>query len=180
MIQATLNKEMIDLLKKLISSRFTSYECAKKYNTTYGNMRINTDKASVELSNIQKTIPFFDIEEDIAVLECFKSDPNTEFKPYCIEPFEQYEVDEIITEIKIVNDIIDVNHGEYKISFDRAVIFKTDKSTLMFSRDIWFSEVINISENEDYDAVYSIDEAVEAWSNDGDNKVDIIRTIKVL
>ena len=50
----------------------------------------------------------------------------------------------------------------------------------MFSRDIWFSEVITINENDDYDAVYSIDKVVEAWSDDGENKVKVIRTSRKL
>ena len=50
----------------------------------------------------------------------------------------------------------------------------------MFSRDIWFSEVITINENDNYDTVYPIDEVVETWSNDGENKVNVIRTIRKL
>ena len=73
-----------------------------------------------------------------------------------------------------------LNDGEYEISFDRAIIFRTDKKDIMFSRDIWFSEVITINENDDYDAVYSIDQVVEAWSDEGENKVNVIRTSRKL
>ena len=82
--------------------------------------------------------------------------------------------------IEIINDVIEVNDGEYEISFDRAIIFRTDKKDIMFSRDIWFSEVITINENDDYDAVYSIDQVVEAWSDEGENKVNVVRTSRKL
>lgn len=180
MVYATLNEDMIELLKNLKLSNLISYECAITYNTVYGNLRINTDKYSVELSNIEKEMPFFDITEDIACFECKISDPSIKFKPYCIEPFEVFEIGEKIEDVEVINDVIDVNDGEYEISFDRAIIFRTDKRNIMFSRNIWFSEVITISENVDYDAIYSIDEVVEAWSNDGENKVNVIRKIRKL
>ena len=180
MVYATLNKDMIELLKNLKFSNLISYECAKTYNTAYGNLRINTDKYSIELSNIEKTMPFFDITEDVACFECKVSNPSIKFKPYCIEPFEEFEIGEKIENIEIINDVIDVNDGEYEISFDRAIIFRTDKRDIMFSRNIWFSEVITISENDDYDAVYSIDEVIEAWSDEGDNEVNVIRTVRKL
>lgn len=180
MVYVTLNEDMILLLKSLKYSNLISYEGAKTHNTFYGNLRINTDKCSIELSNIEKTMPFFDITEDIACLECKLSNPQIEFKPYCIEPFEVFKIDGRIENIEIVNDVIDVNDGEYEISFDRAIIFRTEEKDIMFSRDIWFSEVITINENDNYDTVYPIDEVVETWSNDGENKVNVIRTIRKL
>ena len=180
MVYATLNEEMIELLKNLKFSNFISYECGKTHHTAYGNLRINTDKCSIELSNIEREMSFFDSTEDVACLECKVSNPTIEFKPYCVEPFEVFKIDGKIENIEIINDIIEVNDGEYEISFDRAIIFRTDKKDIMFSRDIWFSEVITINENDDYDAVYSIDQVVEAWSDEGENKVNVIRTSRKL
>ncbi len=180
MIYATLSKDMIDLLKNLKFSNMLSYECAKTHDTVYGNLRINTDKYSIELSNIEKTMPFFSANEDIACFECKISNPNVEFRPYCIEPFEVFKVGKTIQNIEIINDVINVNNGEYEISFDRAIIFRMNKGVIMFSRDIWFSEVITISENDNYDAIYPIDEVIEVWSNEGENEINVIRTNKKL
>lgn len=180
MICATLNKAMEEMLKNIKESEFISYECGKVYNNAYGNLRINTTAGSIEITNLVKTTSFFDIEENVAYLECKISNPNDEFKPYCLEPFETFEVSGTIKSIEIINDTINVNDGEYEISFDRAIIFRTEKKDIMFSRDIWFSEVITINENDDYDAVYSIDEVVEAWSDEGKNKVNVIRTSRKL
>ena len=180
MVNASLNKNMLCLLKKLKSSKFISYECAKNHSSAYGNLRINTDNGSIEITNIEKTMPFFDIEEDVTSFECEISDSYAEFKPYCIEPFEAFEVGEIITGIEIINDEINVNDGEYEISFDQAIIIRTEKQTIMFSRDIWFLEVITIFDNDNYDEFFSVEQAIEAWSEEGKNDVKVIRTKKVL
>ena len=180
MVYATLSGDMIELLKQLKFSNFISYECGKINNTAYGNLRINTDKGSVELSNIEREIPFFDITEEVACFECKVSDPSTEFKPYCIEPFDVFKIGEKIKNIAVINDAININDGEYEISFDRAIIFRTDKKDIMFSRDIWFSEVITNNENDDSDAVYPAHEVIDAWSEQGVNKVDVIRTVREL
>ena len=37
-----------------------------------------------------------------------------------------------------------------------------------------------LDENDDYDAVYSIDQVVEAWSDEGENKVNVVRTSRKL
>lgn len=180
MIYVTLNNNMEEMLRNTKESKFISYECGKNFDTAYGNLRINTDTVSIELSNIAKEMPFFDGVEDIACLEFKVSNPAIEFKPYCIEPFEVFEIDAKIESIEIINDTINVNDGEYEIAFDRAIIFRTDKKDIMFSRDVWFSEVITISEHDDYDAIYPIDEVIELWSDQGENKVNVRRTIRKL
>lgn len=50
-----------------------------------------------------------------------------------------------------------------------------DSDILMLARDTWFSEMINIANNDDYDSIHSIDELKEEWSNEGEDKVDIER-----
>ena len=46
----------------------------------------------------------------------------------------------------------------------------------MFSKDVWFSEIINISDNDDYDSVYPIDSVIEHWNSEGDYEVAVKRT----
>ena len=180
MIYITLNNNMEKMLRTIIGVKIISYECGKNYDTAYGNLRINTEILSIELSNMIKEKPFFDGVGDVACLECKISNPDVEFKPYCIEPFEAFDIDSRIESIEIINDEIDVNDGEYEISFDRAIVFRTDKRDIMFSRGVWFSEVITISEHDDYDSIYPVDEVVEVWSDQGDNKVKVIRTCSSL
>ena len=51
---------------------------------------------------------------------------------------------------------------------------------LKVARDTWFSEIITISDNDDYDQVFSIEDVKEAWSIDGENTVDVKRTSRNL
>ncbi len=180
MVYATFTEDMIRLLKELKGARFLSYECEDTNGDAYGNLRINTDKMSVELTNIQQIMPFYTDEEEIACFACAKVDPEKKFKPYCITDTCKVDVGDKILGISIVSDEITMNDGEYEISFDRAVIITMEKRILMFSRDIWFSEVIDISEHDNYDLRYPITEVIEAWSNEGRDKVEVKRTRKEL
>ena len=83
-------------------------------------------------------------------------------------------------DIEIVNDSICINDGEFEISFDQAIIIRTESKLIMFSRDIWFSEDITISEHDDYNSIFPIYQVVDSWSDDGENKVNVIRTSRNL
>ncbi len=180
MIKAILTGEMKKSLRELIGKNFVSYECGKTFNTAYGNLRINTSGVSIEITNLEKEMPFFDGTEEVAVLQCEKIGSNKPFQPYCIEPFQIYEVGEIIKSIEIIKDKINVNNGEYEIAFDRAIVIRMEKGILMFSRGIWFSEEIAISENDQYDTLFPIEEVVDAWSNEGEYMVRVERFIETL
>lgn len=180
MIYVTLNNNMEEMLRNIKESKFISYECGKVFGNAYGNLRINTDKSSVEITNLQKTTPFFDTEEEVAGFKCKMVESNSRFKPYCEEPFEAFEVGESIKDIEIVNDSICINDGEFEISFDQAIIIRTESKLIMFSRDIWFSEDITISEHDDYNSIFPISQVVDSWSDDGENKVNVIRTSRKL
>ncbi len=180
MIYVTLNQTMEAMLKNIKTSKFISYECGKVFGNAYGNFRINTDKTAIEISNFQKTTPFFGSEEEVAGFNCKEVEKNSVFKPYCEEPFESFEVNETIADIEIVNDSICINNGEFEISFDQAIIIRTETKTIMFSRDIWFSEDITISEHDDYNSVFPISQLIDSWSDDGEKKVCVIRKSRKL
>ncbi|MBE7038258.1 MAG: hypothetical protein E7404_05065 [Ruminococcaceae bacterium] len=173
MTNATLDKNMIELLKNLKNTKFISYECGEVFNLVGGNLKINTDKISLEITNFLKEDLFFDENEEFAVFECKKS--NSNFKPYCDTPLKNFDIEENIVTIEIINDFISVNNGKYKFSYDQAIIIKTVNKTIMFSRDVWFSEVITISDNDNYDAVFPISEVKETFSNFGEYEVEVKR-----
>ena len=180
MVYMTLTKEMEDMLKSIINSTFISYERDDFGFSAYGNLRINTNKTSIELTNLEKVVPFIKDEEEVAGFECQIVDKNTKFSPYCIIGSVEVKVDSLIKEIEIVNDFIYVNDGEYEISFDQAIIIKTEAKTIMFSRSAWFSETISIREHDDYDSIYPVSEERELFENEDTNKVKITRTRRKL
>ena len=180
MVYMTLTKEMEDMLKSIINSTFISYECDDFVISTYGKFRINADKISIEVTNLEKVVPFIEDEEEVAGFECQIVDKNTKFSPYCITGSAEVKVNSLIKEIEIVNDFIYVNDGEYEISFDQAIIIKTEAKTIMFSRSAWFSETISIREHDDYDSIYPVSEERELFENEDTNKVKITRTRRKL
>lgn len=177
MVDARFTKEMIDILSDMKGKTFVSYECDEGHGfpRAYGNFRINLDGYSVEVSNEIHGLPFFDTVEDIAVFVCKQVDSKTLYVPGVIGEIRTEPIEEIIESVEIITDEINVNNGEYEIVFDTALIIRTEYQTIMFSRDVWFSEVINISDNDDYDSVYPINSVIEHWNNEGDYDVSVKR-----
>ena len=176
MIKRNLSKGMINLLKSLIGSDLISYECKPLVNTTYGALRLNTSICSVEISNLFDDITILGATEEVSGFKCKKVDSDTLFKPYGIHDSTVFNLDGRIGSIEIVRDDIAVNSENYSISFDQAIIIKTDKVTIMFSRDVWFDETIVIKYDDNYDDVYSTESAAYALSDYVQYEVDVKRT----
>ena len=181
MIIAKFSKEMIKILKDMIGHIFCSYVCGNTIaGEAYGNLQINLDTFAVEVLNELYVLPFFNLTEDISHFSCKKKSLDELFKPYCIEPTETHFVSEKILSVSIIEDEISVNNGEYKINFDMALIVKTDTHKYIFSREWYFSENIIISCDKEFNDIYPISMVEESWSDDGENKVTINRTMKEL
>lgn len=178
MIYATFTEEMRMLLHSMIGKKFSSYECGldERFFRAFGNVRINVDTLPVELTNEEHSLPLLDGYEDMTYFSVEKVDSNFRFEPDVVTNTKVIEVNKVITSIEIVTDSISVNKGEYQITFDAALIFHMGNDTLMFARDAWFSELITIKENDEYDNVFPIQEAKESWSNDGELKVEVQRS----
>ena len=179
MVKATFTDEMKKILSNMIGRQFVSYECEKDdgFSRAFGNIRINIDTFSIELINEEHTLPFFDDTEDITCFACTKVDSEQSFEPAVVTETCVTEVGKVITGVELINDIISVNNGEYEISFDAAIIIHMGNDVVMLARDTWFSEIITIADNDDYDQVFSIEDVKEAWSNEGENMVDVKRTL---
>ena len=177
MVKAIMTDEMRSILTGIIGSQLISYETEKEpsFSRVYGNLRINTSVGSIEVSNEEQVFPFFDDSEDMTCFSCVKVDPMIPFEPAVITDTQIIEVNNTITGVDIISDIIDINQGEYQITFDAAIIIHMGNDALMLARDTWFSELITIADNDDYDQVFSIDEVKEVWSNDGDYNVSVQR-----
>ena len=178
MVNARFTEEMIKILSDMKGITFVSYECDEGHGfpRAYGNFRINLEDYSVDVSNEIRGLPFFGKVEEVAMFSCKKVDSKTPYEPGVIGETRLVPVEEKIESVEIVTDEINVNNGEYEIVFDSALIIKTEYQTIMFSKDVWFSEIINISDNDDYDSVYTIDSVIEHWNNEGDYEVAVKRT----
>jgi len=143
--------------------------------TAYGNVQLNTEHFSLELRNEVRALPLFSEVEDISAFSCVAKSAGCTFEPYCEEPWQTILVNEKITGVSIVNDTVVVNSGEYSITFDMAVIVKTECHQYVFSRDWFFSETIKISVDKVLDDIYPISRVVADWNDDGNRKVSVQR-----
>ena len=181
MIKAKFSNVMLTIIKTMVGKVICSYECGNMVpNEAYGNLQINLDDFAIEISNEVKELPFYDSTEEISYFTCEKKSLCEPFKPYCEEPSEKYFINENVLAVYIIEDSVSVNDGEYDINFDMAIIVETNKHKYMFSRGWFFSETIDISVDKEFNDVYPISRVVEDWSDEDENKVDVIRTIRKL
>lgn len=182
MKKAVINHEMTAMLRELIGQMFLSYDYASFFEEqVYGNLKINTEKFSIELRNEIEKFPFYDTVEDISCFSCKKRLPEEPFTPYSQgEPIAKKEIHEKIRSVQIVNDTINVNQGEYQCSFDMAVIIHTTEHRYIFSRGWFFGETIDVNVDRRFDDIYSIQQVIDDWSNDGENEVVVKRSTKSL
>lgn len=180
MTNLTFTPDMIDLLRTLKSAQLLSYECVKTYSCIYGNLRINTNQGTIDLTNLERTMPFFGNDEELSCFECASADTAKSFKPLIDDSAITYPICEKIVEIDLIRDHVTVNDGEYEFLFDQALVFHTETKTVMFSRHVWFSEDIMVSDNDDYNALFPTEEVIDTLSNEGEYNVCVSRTIEVL
>lgn len=181
MVTARFSSEMIAMLKRVVGDDFCAYSCGSvAFDETYGNLRMDFGKASLELSNLVRELPFYDATEDISCFTCESKRSNEPFKPYCDEPSETYSVNEKVVSVHLVNDVISVNDGEYEITFDMAVVIETVGHRYVFSRGWFFSETIQISVDMEFDEIYPVERVMEDWSDEGENQVRVRRSVRKL
>lgn len=177
---AKLKKEELMILKNLLGKSFYSYERAKENvcDSTYGNIRLNFDHLSMDLSNEQQY--FSEIDEEMTCFSCVVRKSGEKYIPAIVSETELVEIQETITKIEVITDTIEINQGETVIEADCALVLHTNKSTYTFARTEWFSEVIFILHNKDYNDLFPIWKVEESWCNDGENKVNVKRKVTVI
>ena len=182
MVVAQFTEEMINKLSEIKGKRFISFECEKGdgFSRAFGNIRMNFEDCSIELINDIEALPFYDSIEDIAVFSCKEVDSNVPFIPMVITETRIVPVDEVVKSIRIINDEIVINDGDYSITMDVGLVIDTESQTYMFSKGIWFSEIISISYNDDINSIYPIESVINDWNNDGEDKVIVNRTEQTL
>ena len=182
MVEIRFTQAMKDILRGIKGKQLVSLEYGKDPvdNSIYGNFRLYIDDYAIDVTNEVKPLSFFDGIEDISGFTCCKTEKDVPFKPIAESDCQIIPVEEKITGIEIVTDEIDVNHSEYRICFDTALIIRTTSKILMFTREIWFSEVITFSQHDDYGSVIPIQEVAESWSSEGEYSVEVKRNKVVL
>lgn len=178
MVQAVFSHEMREVLKNMAGHEFISYEYGEDAvpGTAYGNIKLNFDDGSIDLRCEETPLPFFGEMEDVACFTCRRISSDDPFVPAVITSTNQVFINERIVSVSIITDNIDIDQGKYNFVFDVAVIIHCEHHTIMFARGIWFSEVITISYDDDYEMVFPMQRIIESWSNEGEYDVQVQRS----
>lgn len=175
---AKFDSATLSILAEQKGKKLQSYECGSgelMFGRAYGNVRLNFESCALELENTQKPFIVLGEPDDIAFLTCSSIELSSAFQPYVDEDTCSLPIDAIVTDVAIVEETVELNQGAFKAVFDNALIVYTDKGAYMFSRGWHYSELIFISCDDNYDAVYPVSQDTEAWSNDGEEIVSISR-----
>ena len=184
MINARFTEHMKEILKSLKNKTFKSYECHKTgKNSAYGKCRLNMGTFSIDLSNSIHELPFFGAfpTEDVPFFTCEYVDKEISFVP-CERnaTAHVYMIDERIKSVEIINDEIDINHGEYEISIDQALVIRTKDNVYSFSKGWMFSELIYIYSDRFNYKVYDLNKVKDDWSGNGKDIISVKRTTIIL
>lgn len=182
MIDVTLSANMLKILKSMVGHTFCSCTYADfPPNEAYGNVLISLDNFSIELCNRLVVLPYFGTFEDISRFACWIKTGS--FKPDCSSPIQVHPVNEKILSVSVIEDRISVNGGEYEITFDMAVVIKTECHSYIFSRGWYFAESMYVNIDKTLDEIYPLEEVIDDWSDDesdNGNDINVIRTEKIL
>ena len=180
MIKAKFSEDMLCILQSTIGQTLLGYECADESSneTVYGNLRLYFNKSVIDLYNAEKD--FEGIDDELSCFSCKLVQDNSPFEPFIVSDTKFVNLTATILGIEIISDEVVVNYGGSVIDFDSALVFHTDKGNFTFGRCQWFSEVIFTSFNEDYDTIFPTKSVIESWENEGQNHVEVYRTIRKL
>lgn len=176
-----LTTEMLSLLKslegKILNSIICNYESA--FKRTFGNLRLCFDDCSVEIENDLHQILYRGECEEMTGFTCKKAVVNSVFTPYAGTRIDKININMELEHIDVIKDEIFIDEKK-ELTFDAAIVFRFPFLNIMLSRDVWFSETINITENDNYDLICSIDKIIESFSGEGENNISVLRTQNVL
>lgn len=176
MINHCITYKELQMLKTLIGTKLVCFKSQKKdsWNRIFGNIAIITDKTEIELRNELTDIEYFGDSEDVSKFYVNQISASKPFSLMIEDEVFKTSVNEIITDIIIVEDEISIKDSSgnpiYEITMDDAVIIKTDNSTYAISREWSLEEELIFIKTSDYKKdIYSIEQIISEWSDEDEN-----------
>lgn len=162
-----------NLLKSLIGKRlnFFKSEAKDSWNRIFGNISIVTDDKEIEIRNELTETEYFGDTEDVSKFKIKEISSAYPFVLMVESPVVETKVDEVIEGITIIQDNVNIKNSEnesvYEITFDSAIVIKTDKSTFAISRQWHLEEELSFVKTADYkSSVYSIENTIADWADE--------------
>lgn len=176
MINHCITYKELQMLKTLIGTKLVCFKSQKKdsWNRIFGNIALITDKTEIELRNELTDIEYFGDSEDVSKFYVNQISASKPFSLMIEDEVFKTSVNEIITDIIIVEDEISIKDSSgnpiYEITMDDAVIIKTANSTYAISREWSLEEELIFIKTSDYKKdIYSIEQIISEWSDEDEN-----------
>lgn len=178
MVKIGFTKEMEKLLSTLKGQQLIPLEHGKDPidHIAYGNLCLHFEKVSLEISNEEHPFPFFDTVEDLSCFSCQKLEKGALFRPFVVVDPISMDIHKTVTGITIIRDRIDVNHGEYEMEIDQALILHTTEAPFMLSKGLWWDEKIVLARNADYEKQIPRNQIIDDLSEDREILVSLTRS----
>ncbi len=148
-----LDKHALSILKRAVHKPLTFYSCQpdEKENSIY-QIGLNIDHTYYRLVN-DFVVAELESPEEYAKFS-IEEMKNDQMDPYLSGvAFKTYPVSSMIKDIKIITDKIFYTIGEndyHYICDEGIVLMQSEKGTIVFEKEIWFSEEIRILHGTDY------------------------------
>lgn len=182
MVEAIFTEEMTEVLRGLKGKVLKSYECLMEAHgrsgSTYGNLRINLGRSSVDLNcEFQAVDDYFGEPEELTIFTCKPVNRDEPFVPHVVGLAKAYMVNERISRVALVRDHVDYGNGDCVIEMDIALLIRTKYHTFAFSRESWFDEAIMISATSPEKEPARIPSTRELWLDSSDLSVEVSREV---
>lgn len=152
-IKARISEEVKDFMQSSKGKIFEWFQCdpIDENSSVYMAVWFSVNGRIIRLKNELHNFKIID-QDDLAVLSA-EFIEEQEICSYLqdVKP-ERYFINKELLDFKIVRDNIDIfedNKKVINIDFDTAIIFQFTNNELVFEKEIWFSEEINIYQGED-------------------------------
>lgn len=137
----------------------------------FANIVLEFEDYSIVINNNTHESNFADLENESISYFTVDKVSNTSNFNFLVgnDKVKEFSINERIESIEIINDTI--NDGIYEISFDEAIILKTNQHDYTISRDWFFMETMNINVDGDINDILEIDKVIEDYKGDDNNLV---------
>lgn len=137
----------------------------------FANIVLEFEDYSIVINNNTHESNFADLENESISYFTVDKVSNTSNFNFLVgnDKVKEFSINERIESIEIINDTI--NDDTYEISFDEAIILKTNQHDYTISRDWFFMETMNINVDSDINDILEIDKVIEDYKGDDNNLV---------
>lgn len=165
------NKNMLLMINELINNNleYIIYEVSN-HNKSFGDLSLNFNNKLLKITNYED-MHGWDDEYDSSHFSCEFVDKY--IPSVSNATTNKININDKVIDINIIYD--EITNKYYHFNYDMALEIKTEKHTYIISRDYFYSELISINIDKNFDEIYPISKVIEDWNEDSNYVTEIKR-----